>query len=157
MGPNCTKMLCGSNGDPIPSDYITHRGCAVKLHPKNEKQHQLRYENATVPPIGLSTRIKMRDAAVGSATGGAKTYRSRVARHAFAGLHGHRSETGCADHEPATCALKNETATPASPRTNGPLSGRNAPRDLEFALTDASKQRFIRGASGSKHASAGGE
>jgi hypothetical protein len=27
---------------------------------KNEKQHQLRYENGTASPIGLSNRIRMR-------------------------------------------------------------------------------------------------
>ena len=29
---NCTKNVCWSKGDPIPSDYGTHHGCAVKFH-----------------------------------------------------------------------------------------------------------------------------
>src|SRR6266545_2950712 len=45
MGADCTKNVCWSKGDPIPSDYGTHHGCAVKFHVmKTQRFRQLDYQ-----------------------------------------------------------------------------------------------------------------
>src|SRR6266704_2961076 len=45
MGADCTKNVCGRKGDPIPSDYGTHHGCALKFHVmRMQRLRQLDYQ-----------------------------------------------------------------------------------------------------------------